>query len=49
MSNNILIVCYSHSTNTQKLAKLIQQKAGRTILEIQPQTACPALYNVVVE
>jgi len=49
MSSNILIVYYSRSANTQKLAKLIQQKTGGTFCEIQPEKAYPASYNAVVE
>ncbi|HHW02150.1 MAG TPA: flavodoxin [Thermoanaerobacterales bacterium] len=49
MKKEILIVYYSHSGNTQKVAKLIQQETGGVLCEIQPEIAYPASYNAVVE
>ncbi|SCM79183.1 Flavodoxin [uncultured Sporomusa sp.] len=49
MSNKILIVYYSHSGNTRKLAKLIEQETGGTLCELVPERAYPADYNTVVE
>ncbi|WP_371371159.1 flavodoxin [Sporomusa aerivorans] len=49
MSKNILIVYYSHSGNTRKLAKLIEQETGGTLFELVPEKAYPGDYNTVVE
>lgn len=49
MSNNILIVYFSHYGNTQKLASLIQQKTGGIVLKIEPATEYPSSYNAVVD
>lgn len=49
MARNILIVYYSHSGNTRKLAELIRQKTGGTLCEIQPETAYPASYSAVLD
>lgn len=49
MYKNILIVYYSHSGNSEKIANLIQQETGGTICEIQLEKAYPASYNAVVE
>lgn len=49
MSKNILIVYYSHSANTRKLAKLIEQETGGTLCELLPEKAYPVDYNTVVE
>ncbi|NMB46035.1 MAG: flavodoxin [Firmicutes bacterium] len=49
MDRNILIVYYSRSANTEKIAQLIQQKIGGTLCEIEPELAYPASYNAVVE
>lgn len=49
MSAEILIVYYSHSMNTRKLARLIGQKTGGKLCELVPETAYPAAYNAVVE
>lgn len=44
-----LIVFYSHSANTRKLAKLIQKASGATLAELEPEVAYPNDYNAVVE
>ena len=49
MERNILVVYYSHSGNTQKIATLIQEKTGGTLCEIQPEVPYPSSYNAVVE
>ncbi|WP_425057948.1 hypothetical protein SCACP_25260 [Sporomusa carbonis] len=49
MSKNILIVYYSHSSNTCKLAKLIAEETGGTLCELVPEKAYPGDYNTVVE
>lgn len=41
MNDKTLIVYYSHSGNTGKIAGLIQQKTGGTLCEIAPVTAYP--------
>lgn len=45
----ILIVYYSHSENTQKIAKLIQEEAKGTLAEIRPLNPYPISYNEVVD
>ena len=45
----ILIVYYSHSGNTRKIANLIHQEVGGTIHEIQPEVPYPNSYNAVVD
>lgn len=49
MSDGILIVYYSHSGNTRKIAELVQRKSGGELCEIQPVTAYPAAYDAVVD
>ena len=49
MNNNILIVYYSHSGNTRKLAKLLEQEIGGTLCELEPEKSYPSDYNTVVE
>lgn len=49
MSKKILVVYYSHSGNTRKLAKLIEQETGGTVCELLPEKAYPSDYNTVVE
>lgn len=49
MSKTILIVYYSHSANTRKLAKLIERETGGTLCELLPENAYPDDYNTVVE
>ena len=49
MSEKTLIIYYSHSGNTKKLAEAIAQKTGGVLCEIKPQAAYPKEYNLVVE
>lgn len=49
MSKNSLIVYYSHSGNTRKLAKLIAEETGGTLCELVPEKFYPDDYNTVVE
>lgn len=49
MSKNFLIVFYSHSANTRKLAKLIEQESGGMLCELVPEKTYPYDYNTVVE
>jgi flavodoxin len=45
----ILIVYYSHSGNTGKVAALIQKQVGGTLFPLEPETPYPADYAKVVE
>lgn len=47
MKNKCLIVYYSHSGNTRKLAHLIAKLTGGDIAEIIPEVAYPTLYDEV--
>lgn len=49
MAEHILIVYFSRSGNTKKIANLIQQEVGGTLHEIQPETPYPSPYDAVVE
>lgn len=49
MKRKILIAYYSHSTNTKKIATMIQHKVGGTLCEIQPEVEYPIVYHAVVE
>jgi flavodoxin len=49
MAEPILIVYFSRSGNTRKIAQLIQQEVGGTLHEIQVAAPYPAAYNAVVE
>lgn len=49
MRKDILIAYYSHSSNTRKLAKQIEQQTGGVVHEIVPQNAYPNDYHAVVE
>lgn len=49
MSEKILIAYYSHSGNTEKIAKLIAEETGGTLYKIQPEKAYPSSYNAVVD
>jgi flavodoxin len=46
---NILVVYYSHSGTTRKVAEAIRQQADGTLLEIEPEVPYPTPYNTVVE
>lgn len=43
-----LIVYYSHSGTTRRLAELIARETGGDLLELVPETAYPQDYNTVV-
>lgn len=43
-----LIVYYSHSGTTHRLAELIARETGGDLLELVPETAYPQDYNTVV-
>ena len=49
MAEHILVVYFSHSGNTRKIANLIHQEIGGTIHEIQPEVPYPNAYNAVVD
>lgn len=44
-----LIVYYSHSGNTEKLARLIAAKTGADMIKAQPLSDYPEAYQSVVE
>ena len=46
--SNTLIVYYSHSGNTRKMAKIIAEQFHADCLEIIPQKPYPQAYNAVV-
>lgn len=48
MNSKILIVYFSHSAHTRKLARLIQKCTDGVLFELIPQNAYPANYNAVV-
>ena len=47
--SKILIVFYSHSGNTRKIAECIQQNTQGDLFEIEPVSDYPTSYNTVVE
>ncbi len=49
MSRQVLIVYFTWSGNTRKVASLIQKKIGGTIFEIQPESPYPKSYTAAVE
>ena len=49
MSEKMLIVYYSHSGNTAKLANLIQGKTNGVLCEIHPKEKYPDDYQAVVD
>lgn len=49
MYKNVLIVYFSWSGNTRKIASIIHQKIGGTIVEIKPEQPYPNSYNATVE
>ena len=49
MTEHILIAYFSRSGNTRKIARLIQQKMGGTLHEIQVKVPYPGAYNAVVD
>lgn len=49
MKDKILIVYYSHSGNTSKIAEIIHKNVGGDILRIEPINPYPKNYTRVVE
>lgn len=49
MENKILIVYYTHSSKTKKIAEIIKEETGGDIMEIEPEYPYPVSYNDVVE
>jgi flavodoxin len=49
MPGHILVVYFTRSGNTRKIASLIQQEVGGTMHEIQPEVPYPSSYNAVVD
>jgi flavodoxin len=49
MAGRTLIVYFSRSGNTRKIANLIHFEVGGTIHEIQPEVPYPSSYNAVVD
>jgi flavodoxin len=49
MTEHVLVVFFSHSGNTQKIANLIHREVGGTLHEIRPEAPYPTSYNAVVE
>lgn len=49
MAEHILIVYFSHSGNTQKIAHFIHKEVGGTIHQILPEAPYPTSYNAVVD
>jgi len=49
MAGQNLIVYYSRSGNTRKIAGLIQQEVGGTLHEIQPEAPYPRSYDATVD
>ena len=49
MKQKILILYFSHSGNTFKVAKAIQEQTGGTLCELKPKQPYPAAYNTIVE
>ena len=49
MSDHILIVFFSHYGNTQRIADLIHELTGGTILRIEAERPYPDAYNAVID
>ena len=49
MENKILVVYYTHSSKTKKIAEIIKEEVNGDIMEIEPESPYPASYNDVVE
>ena len=49
MAGQVLVVYYSRSGNTRRIANLIHQQVGGTLHEIQPEEAYPDSYNATVD
>jgi flavodoxin len=48
MKRNILIIYYSHSENTRKIAERIHNEIGGTVIRLQPAAPYPTDYDEVV-
>jgi flavodoxin len=48
-SGKVLVVYFSHSGNTRKIAKRIQEVVGGDMVEIEPVAPYPDNYNAVVK
>lgn len=48
MENKILVVYYTHSKNTEKIAELVAEKTGGILLNLEPEKAYPKAYPLVV-
>lgn len=48
MSKKILVVYYSHSGNTLKLANVLAEKCGGILVEVLPEKEYPSEYRAVV-
>lgn len=49
MAEHVLVTYFSHSGNTQNIARLIHSEVGGTLHEILPEAPYPRSYNAVVE
>ena len=49
MTKRILVVYYTRSGITRKIAGLIHQEIGGIVREIEPEVPYPSSYNEVVE
>ena len=49
MSHNILIAYYSHSGNTERVARCIAEITGGDLYLLQPAEAYPATYQKVLK
>lgn len=47
--SHILIIYYSWSGNTRKIAHIIQKEVGGDMVEIIPENPYPSSYNATVE
>jgi len=47
--SHILIIYYSWSGNTRKIARIIQKEVGGDMVEIIPENPYPSSYNATVE
>lgn len=49
MKANYLVVYYTHSANTRKVAAVINEKIDGTLFQLEPEEAYPAGYDDVVK
>jgi flavodoxin len=49
MAGHVLVVYFSRSGNTRRIANLIHQQVGGSLHEIQPKVPYPSAYDAVVE